>query len=163
MSVDNHKHHRLPYNKVCQDTGREIHGGSVCLWESDKAERPNQTFNQWVGVEIIHRLSSHHKDDDDDDDGYLHQRNEDSTEVAWCVWMNGILQRLLVGCEVVTRTFCKRFSDPETEDGFKLQTHRPCRRRSWLVFPRCSWWPGSQLEHAHQCLLPVNGVKGLKN
>lgn len=50
--------------------------------------------NQWVGVEIKHSLSSH------DDRLYLHERNEDAAEVAWCVWLNGFLQRLLVGCQV---------------------------------------------------------------
>lgn len=50
--------------------------------------------NQWVGVEIKHSLSSH------DDEHYLHERNKDAAEEAWGLWLNGFLQRLLIGCEV---------------------------------------------------------------
>lgn len=117
--------------------------------------------NQWVGVEIKHSRGSHH------DERYLHERNKDAAEVAWCVWLNGFLHRLLIGCEVWVHDILhvKRFSEQESD--FKVfffwhQTHRPDKQRSWHLFPHCSWWPGSRSEHVHLSQPPVE-MKSVKN
>ena len=105
--------------------------------------------NQWVGVETSHSLSSH------DGERYLHERNKDAAEVAWCVWLDGFLHRLLVGCDVKGLHVKVSKRRVIFMPFFGYQTHHPDKQRSWQVFPRCSWWPGSRSERVHLSQLPV--------
>lgn len=80
---------------MCNRRGCERKNMHLMKWDHFALCYSHQTdCNQWVGVEIKHSQSSH------DDRLYLHERNEYVAEVAWCVWLNGFLQRLLVGCQV---------------------------------------------------------------
>lgn len=139
------------FSLMCNGRDYERKNMHLMKWDHFPLCYNHQTdCNQWVGVEIKHSLSSH------DDRLYLHERNEYAAEVAWCVWLNGFLQRLLVGCQVwehdvwhVTSSQNNKVILKACFVFFQHHTNHSDKQHSWHVFPHCSWWPGSQSERVH--------------